>query len=138
MTSTTSGAAGKPRQYVRPIPWGWWLKKPAYTKFMVREVTSAFIAAYACALLVLMCGARDVPAFHHLYQALRTPLSVAAHGVVLGFSLFHTVTFFNLTPRALVVRVGEEKLSEDFIRIAHYAAWVLVTIVLFLLAIYVD
>jgi fumarate reductase subunit C len=129
-TSTGPGD-GKPRRYVRPMPALWWLKRPAYFKFMVREVTSAFIAGYALCLLVLMCGAGDANGFHTMFVSLQSPTSVALHLVVLAFALFHTITFFNLTPRAIVVHRGEEKLPEIAIKGAHYAGWVVVSAVLF-------
>ncbi len=133
MSEDAAARAGKPRPYVRPIPWTWWLKRPAYTKFMVRELSSAAIAAYALFLLVLVCSARDVASFHGVYEALRSPASVVLHVVVLAFSLFHTVTFFNLTPRAIVVRVGEDKVPDDVIRWAHYFGWALVSAALLFL-----
>lgn len=130
-----SAPSGKPRQYVRPIPWTWWLKRPAYTKFMVRELTSVFIAAYTIFLLVLACSARDAAAFQRLFAVLRSPVSVLLHLVVLFFALFHTITFFNLTPRAIVVRVGEERVPEDAIALAHYAGWLVLSILLIFIAV---
>ena len=121
----------KPRHYVRPMPGIWWLKRPAYTKFMVRELTSGFIAAYALFLLVLTCGAGDAATFHRLFEALGSPASIFVHIEVLFFALFHTITFFNLTPRAIVVRVGEEKISEAVIQAVHYAGWAFVSLILF-------
>jgi fumarate reductase subunit C len=115
------------------IPAIWWLSRPAYTKFMVRELTSVFIAAYTLFLLVLMCAAPDEQAFHRLFEALTSPASIVAHLVVLFFALFHTITFFNLTPRAIVVRIGEEKLPESVVKGVHYAGWVVVSLVLFVL-----
>jgi fumarate reductase subunit C len=129
-----SDVQSKPRQYVRPIPKTWWLKRPAYTKFMVRELTSGFIAAYTLLLLALCCGASEGDSFHALFTALSSPPSVAAHLVVLFFALFHTITFFNLTPRAIVVRIGEEKLPERMVQAVHYVGWVVVSLVLFALA----
>jgi fumarate reductase subunit C len=126
-------ANSKPRKYVRPFPSTWWLSRPAYTKFMVRELTSAFIAAYTLFLLVLMCGAQDEQTFRRLFDALSSPASIVAHLVVLFFALFHTITFFNLTPRAIVVRIGEEKLPEPVVQGVHYAGWVVVSLLLFVL-----
>ncbi len=124
----------RPTPYVRPMPWSWWLKRPAYTKFMVRELTSAFIAAYAVFLVVLACAAKNVGGVHAMVVALRSPMSVVLHLIVLAFALFHTVTFFNLTPRALVFRIGEEKVPEEVIQLGHYAAWVALSLVLFFAA----
>jgi fumarate reductase subunit C len=129
-----SAPGSRPRQYVRTVPGTWWLKKRSYTKFMVRELSSAFIAAYALFLLVPLCAANDVPAFHRVFLALKSPQSVVLHLIVMVFALFHTITFFNLTPRAIVLRFGEEKVPEAIIQVVHYALWGLVSIALLALA----
>src|SRR5687767_7328218 len=102
-------AAAKPKikEYHRPVSPTWWLARPAYVKFMVRELTSAFIAGYAVFLLILMRDARDEMAFQAMLESLKSPVSIVLHLVVLGFALFHSITFFNLTPRVLVFHRGE-------------------------------
>ncbi len=40
----------------------------------------------------------------HFWTALKSPLAILFHVVALAFALFHTCTWFNLTPKALVVR----------------------------------
>jgi fumarate reductase subunit C len=106
----------------------WFLKKPAYTKFMVREITGAFIAAYALFLLCVLCAAHDSARFHQIYAGLKTPLSITLHLVVLWFALFHSVTFFDLTPRALPVRIGDKRVPDEVIAWSHYFLWVIVSL----------
>lgn len=126
------------KEYIRPMTATWWLKHPAYLKFMVREFTSVFIAGYCIVLLVLMYRAEHGGAgFQAFYESLSHPVSVGLHLVALGFALFHSITFFNLTPRALVVRRGEERLPDAAIAGAHYAAWVVVSVVVIVLALVV-
>ena len=132
----SSVAKSKSRHYLRPVPALWWLKRPNYTKFMVRELTSGVIAAYALFLLVLTCGARGADGFHELYASLSSPGSMLLHLVALFCALFHTVTFFNLTPRAIVVHVGEEKVPEGVIQAVHYVGWVIVSVALFALVLW--
>ena len=38
-------------------------------------------------------------------------------------ALFHTITWFNLAPRALVVRIGEDKVPDLLIAGPHYMGW---------------
>ena len=42
------------------------------------------------------------------------------HGVILVFSLLHTVTWFDLAPKAIVIPLGEDRLPGIFITGAHY------------------
>jgi fumarate reductase subunit C len=125
----------KTKEYVRPIPLTWWLKQPAYTRFMIRDVTSIFIAGYCLFLMVLMYRAGQGPdSFQAFYDSLSRPFSVVLHLIALVFAVYHSVTFFNLTPRVMVVFRGDEKVPEAAIAGAHYAAWAVVSIILIVLA----
>ncbi len=116
------------------MPATWWLKKPAYTWFMIRDVTSVFIAGYCVFLLVLLARAsRDPAEFAVCFEHLKSPLSVLLHLIALVFAVYHSITFFNLTPRVLVVFRGEEKVPEAAIAGVHYVAWAVVSVVLFVI-----
>ena len=131
---TTETTEPKPKELIRPMPATWWLKKPAYTWFMIRDVTSVFIAGYCVFLLVLMARAAGDPTeFAARFECLKSPLSVVLHLIALVFAVYHSVTFFNLTPRVLVVFRGEEKVPEAAIAGVHYVAWAVVSVVLFVL-----
>jgi fumarate reductase subunit C len=47
--------------------------------------------------------------------------------VALAFVLLHSVTWFNLAPKALVIRVGHWIVPPKFIVAANYAAWIVVS-----------
>jgi len=116
------------------MPATWWLKKPAYTWFMIRDVTSVFIAGYCVFLLVLLArSSRDPAEFAACFERLKSPLSVVLHLIALVFAVYHSITFFNLTPRVLVVFRGEEKVPEAAIAGVHYVAWAVVSVVLFVI-----
>ena len=88
----------------------WWLTRRNYFKFMVREITSVFVALYLMTLLLFVTRLGDSTETMQAHlQALREPLWVFFHVVVLGFALFHSVTWFNLTPKVMVVWLGEER-----------------------------
>jgi len=123
----------KSKELIRSMSATWWLKKPAYTWFMIRDVTSVFIAGYCVFLIVLMCRAAGSPEeFGAFFETLKTPGSVILHLVALVFAVYHSITFFNLTPRVLVVFRGEEKVPEGVIAGVHYAAWAVVSVILFI------
>ena len=127
----------KSKELIRPIPATWWLQRPAYLRFMIREVASIFIAGYCLFLMVVLYrAAQSQGAFRALFESLRSPLSVILHLIALGFAVFHSVTFFNATPRILVVFRGEEKVPERVIAGAHYVLWAVVSLVLILLAVW--
>jgi fumarate reductase subunit C len=126
----------KPKELIRPMPKDWWLKNPVYFKFMMRELTGLVIAFYCIFLLVMMSKAEhaDAASFAAFYGSLGSPLSVAFHIVVFAFAVYHSTTFFDLTPRVLVVFRGEEKVPEAMIAGAHYVAWAVVSLILIIIA----
>ncbi|MFP6611516.1 MAG: hypothetical protein VB835_04330 [Pirellulales bacterium] len=120
-------AVKKTKEYVRSIPADWWLKKKSYFWFMVRELTCVFVGGYAFYLLVLVASADDENAFAAL---VRHPLSVALHIAAVPMVLYHTITWFNLTPKAVVVWRGEDRVSPILIAGSNYVAWLIVSILI--------
>ena len=125
---------GKP--YIRDVPrFGWFLRQPRYMRYMAREVTCLFIGAYAVVLLVaLQRLAEGRQAYEAFLQALASPVSLVFHLVVLVFALYHTTSWFNVTPKAMPIQAGEDFLPGAIIVGAHYAAWLIVSVALLFLA----
>ena len=115
------------RQYVRPFPRSWWLKKWTYFGFMVRELSSVFVAGYAVFLLVMLWRAHDPSSFSGVFDVLDSPGSVVVHVIVLAVVLFHSVTWINLTPKVLIVFRGDEQISPTFIAALNYIAWLILS-----------
>ncbi len=115
------------KEYIRPMPAMWWLKRKTYFLFMVRELTCVFVGAYALFLLVLAARRDDPQAFAAL---LNSRFSIALQIMALPMVLYHSITWLNLTPKVIVLWRGEERVSPTLIAGAHYVAWVLVSIVI--------
>jgi fumarate reductase subunit C len=127
-----TGPRTHPKQYVRPVPTLWWTKRPSYLWFMLRELSSGFLAGYAVFLMVLLSITKDGVALQTTLEGLKSPLSIALHLVVLFFALLNTITTFNLTPKMLVSQKGEERVPDKTISTLHYLAWAVVSLILFL------
>lgn len=113
------------KAYRRRMPIFWWLRKAAYTKFIVRELTSLAVA-YSAMLLLVFAGAaaRGPEAFDAVGAWLGRPWVVAVNLLALLALLFHSVTWLNLAPKALVLKVGRRRLSDRAVIAAHYLAWI--------------
>ena len=111
------------RPFVRPLPRVWWfLRRPRYIRYMAREFSCFFIAAYSVLMVVGLAKLAAGPAaWQGFLEALRSPASIAFHVVALAFSLYHSITWFNLTPKAIPLR---------FISAAHYAGWALLSLLI--------
>ena len=118
-----------PRPYIRKMPKFWWLGQRRYTIYMVRELTCLFIGAYVVVVLVGLLRISQGPAAYGAYlYALQGPLAVAFHLLALVFALFHTVTWFSVTPKAMPLRLGGKTVPGTAIIMAHYFVWVVVSI----------
>ena len=117
--------------YHRPVSNTWWLKRKPYILFMIRELTSVFVAGYCIFLLVLVYKlTQGAEAYDNLMAILKSPSSVALHLVTLSFVLYHTITWFNLTPKILVLYRGEERIPQGLVAGMFYAGWVVISVII--------
>ena len=116
--------------YHRPVSNTWWLKRKTYILFMIRELTSVFVAGYCIFLLVLVYNlTQGADAYGDFMAALKSPISVALHLITLIFVLYHTITWFNLTPKILVLYRGEERVPQGLVAGMFYIGWVVVSVI---------
>ncbi len=124
------------KPYVREFSnTGWYFKQPRYMRYMAREVTCIFIGAYTLVLVWLLKALSEgQAAYQAALECLASPLSRVFHVVALIVALYHSTTWFNVTPKAMPVQRGEEFLPGSVIIGAHYGVWVVVSIAVLLLA----
>ena len=128
--SKTRRAPGtKTREYLRTMPTTWWLRRKTYFLFMVRELTCVAVGGYAVLLLILAASAHDHHSCHSVFMWMKeSRVSAALHAVAFPIVVYHSVTWFNLTPKAMVVWRGEEKLNPRLIAGSNYVVWLVVSI----------
>ena len=113
-----------PKSYRPRVPIFWWLRQWAYLKFIARELTCVLVAYSAVILLVLVVVVdQGQAAYLEFVDWLSRPSVVAFHVAVLLGALFHTVTWLNLAPMAIVVKLGDRKVPPTAVLIGHYGAW---------------
>ena len=102
----------------------WWLKRRAYLAFITRELSSIFIAWFIVYLLLLIRAVSQSDASYRQFLAWsRHPLVLLLNVVTLFFVVFHAVTWFNLAPKAMVVRMGGKRVPASLISASNYLAW---------------
>jgi fumarate reductase subunit C len=121
---------------IRPISrTGWYLRQPRYLRYMAREVSCVFIGGWTVMALVGLARLGEGPAaWQGFLQALSHPLAIALQVVTLLFVLHHSTSWFNVTPKAMPLQVGERFVPGSVIIGAHYAAWIAVSLVVLWLA----
>jgi fumarate reductase subunit C len=118
--------------YRRPISTWWWLKKRSYFVFAMRELSSIFIAWFVVFLLVMVYAiGRGEDQYQSFLDWASSPWVIVINVVALLFVLLHTITWFNLTPQAIVVHVGHRRLPAWLVVISQYVALVVVSAFVF-------
>jgi fumarate reductase subunit C len=124
MSAETRHTLYHPRWYRRRVSVWWWLQNPTYTGFVLRELTSVFVAFFAVVYLWQLRALVQGPeAYAHFLARLGTLFFLALHGVAFVFILFHAVTWFNLAPKAMVVRLRGKRVPDWVVIGLNYAAW---------------
>jgi fumarate reductase subunit C len=112
------------KPYVRKMSSEWIFRHPRYLRYMLREFSCLFIGGWT---LMMVWGLKQLAegpqAWAAFLEFLKSPASVAFQVVALAFATYHSVTWFNLTPKALPLQVGEEFVPDGVISGAHFGAW---------------
>lgn len=117
-----------PRWYRPRVSVYWWLGQWQYLKFILRELSSVFVA-FGVVMTILQVGAlrRGPEAYARFEHQLKTPAVIGLSLISLFFVMLHTITWFNLTPRAMAVRVRGKKIPEWLVAAPNYGIWIVVS-----------
>ena len=117
-----------PKSYHPRVSTYWWLARWAYLKFILREISSVFVAwAVVVTLLQVRALTRGPAEYAELQKWLANPFVLALNAISFFFILFHTVTWFNLAPKAVVLRIRGKRLPPLAVALPNYLIWVAVS-----------
>jgi fumarate reductase subunit C len=121
----------RPKWYRTRVSTYWWLSQWSYTKFILRELSSVFVGYFiVITLLQVRALTLGASSYAELQDWLGNPLVILLNSVGFLFLLLHTVTWFNLTPRAIVLRLGGKRVPDILIIAPNYVAWLVISGVL--------
>jgi len=113
------------RLYRKRVSTYWWLGPWPYLRFILREASSVPVAWFVVVTLrQLRALAAGREAYAEFQQWMSQPPMVALNAVCFVFVLFHTITWFNLTPRAVVLRLRGQRVPDHLIAAPNYLGWV--------------
>ncbi|WP_406052428.1 fumarate reductase subunit C [Kribbella sp. NBC_00889] len=114
--------------YERPVHLLWWLERRSYLLFVLRELSSVFVAWTVVYLLLLVNAVSDGPAsYERFLDRSGEWWMVAINVIAMLFLLLHVVTWFGLAPRAMVVKARGRRVPARQIVAAHYLAWLVLS-----------
>jgi len=120
------------REYIRPVSTWWWVRKRSYFIFVMRELSSIFVAWFVLFLLILIASVgKGDAAYQDFLDFASHPAVVAFNSVALLFVVLHMVTWFALTPQAMVLRVRGQQVPASLVLASQYAGMVVVSAFVF-------
>lgn len=119
----------RPRMYQPRMSIFWWASKKPYVLFILRELTSIFVAAYAVLLIFQLRALNQGP---EAYEALMTwfasPVSIGLHAVIFLFVIYHSITWFKLAPKATVIKIGKKYIPGEAIIAGNILGWIVLSV----------
>ena len=116
--------------YIRPHQrFSWWLRQSNYFQYMMRELSSLFIALFT---LLLIAGIWQLSSGQAAFTEWLSDLwgrffwlSI----ICLIFATYHSVSWFWVTPKAMPLSILGKPVPGSVIIAAHLIAWLLISIV---------
>jgi fumarate reductase subunit C len=126
MTGTRPDAA---KLYHRKMSATWWLQKKSYFLFMLRELSSVFIALFLLVYLYQIYQLTQGPeAYAAFTRRLSSPGWIFFNLIAFLFAVYHSVTWFQSTAVVLPVRLGERLVPRQIVTALHIGAWIVVSL----------
>ena len=120
--------------YRRPMA-GWWKRDPFFVRYMARECTAFAVLAYAIVLAVgVVRLSQGEAAWNGYVAALRSPVSLLLHVVLLVAMVVHAKSWFEIMPKTMpMIHVGGKRLGAESITRAGWAATLVASLLLIVL-----
>jgi len=120
-----------PRWYRKRVSTYWWLQRWEYLRFVLREISSVFVAWFVVlTLLQIYAVSREPEAYDEFQSFLKNPFVLALNVISFLFVVFHSITWFNLSARAMAIRVGGKRVPGILISGPNFAAWLVISAVI--------
>jgi len=117
-----------PKAYHARVSTYWWLSRWAYLKFILREGSAVFVAWGVIVTMLQIHALKGGPADYAEFQNwLRNPIVLAVNVVTLLFVIFHAITWFNLAPKAMAIRLRGKRLPNLAVAGPNYVAWAVIS-----------
>ena len=113
-----------PKWYRTRVSTYWWTKQWSHFRFILRELTSLGVAYIVILILWFVYALNEgVVALAHFEEWLRSPIGLILSTIALFLVIFHAITWFNLAPRAMPVRLRGKRLPDWAVAAPNYVAW---------------
>ena len=114
--------------YQRRMSVFWWVHKPSYFLFVMRELSSIFVAWFVVYLgMFAISVEQGQQAYDDFLDRASHPVMLTVNAVAFAFVVLHAITWFALTPQAMVLRLGGRRVPGVVIIAAQYVGLLVVS-----------
>jgi len=112
----------------------WWLRQPRYIRYMLREMSALFLGIYVLVLIAgLYCLSLGKPVYEQFLTVAEGPVGLTFAVITMFFAVYHTYTWFKVTPKAMPLTLRGQRLPGAVIIAAHWLIFALLSAAVWLL-----
>ncbi|HLF36209.1 MAG TPA: hypothetical protein VI583_18330 [Cyclobacteriaceae bacterium] len=117
------------KTYKKRMPVFWWTKHWSDFLFIMRELTSLPVA-WSCILLIWLVRSLDEgpEAYYNFIDKLSSPAMIVINIFAFAGLVFHSITWFSLAPKAMVLKIGRYRVPGPLIAWMNYSGWLIASI----------
>lgn len=120
-----------PKWYRKRVSTWWWVSRWKHLRFILREISSVFVAWFAIVILLLIRALSIGPrSYAEFLEWMKSPSILALNIIAFFFVLYHAITWFNLAPKAMPIKIGSRRLSPWMIAMPNYILWLIVSVII--------
>jgi fumarate reductase subunit C len=114
-----------PKWYRKRVSTWWWTEQWRSFKFILRELSSLAVIYFVGLLLWLLWSlGQGTESYADFLAWMKEPWMIAFNVIALLFVLYHSITWFNLAPKAMPVRISGKRLPEWMVAAPNYVVWI--------------
>lgn len=118
----------KKKPYRKEMSIFWWIRQKSYVWFITRELASLAVAYTAIVLMFLIHALSAGPdSYEHFLRTMRSTVFIVLNSIAMIGMLMHSITWFNLASRAMVVRVSKRKVPGKLITLINLVGWIIIS-----------
>lgn len=122
----------RPKWYRKRVSTWWWAQQWRSFKFILRELSSIAVGYVVLILLLLLWTlSRGAESYAEFLSWMKSPAVIVSSFIAFCFVIYHSITWFNLAPKAMPLRLGGKRLPDWMIAAPNYVMWLAVSAVIF-------
>ncbi len=106
----------------------WWLGNRRYALYMVRELSGFAVALYGFMFLAQLFALTQGPiAYASLLRVLLSPAGILLSAILLGFAVFHSLTWFDLTAKVQPPKLKGKPVPRKLVVAGNIIIWLFIS-----------